>query len=392
MNPTDENETETNIRGGLRSASGAAQWINCPNSFKFQKDFPEEPTQIWAKDGTAIADALERDTVEELEEDLRPIAEQLQEMEQNALAAWRARYGIEGEIKPWREIRYWMRDANMNPIVSGQIDKGYYDPHTRQLLIIDDKTGYLDPDSAERNYQLLCQASCIYEDHKFVGVTMAIAHVRLRKNYDDAFYTDTQIIAARAMIENSIIRGEDPFAPRYPGDWCRYCNAKSGCKEAHAWLLVDTLTWNHAPCGMCGSHFSCVNEDKAAVTVHTGPLTNKHAAGIFQKISVGGKIWDAIKTRLKALSEDELTELGLVLRPAGETRKIIDKDRARKLLLPHLTEVEFDNACVANLGLLELAVKEQSKLSKKDAKSEVDRLLDPVIDRKPKSPTLKALK
>ena len=390
MSQTDGSPPETDVREGKRSASGAERWMNCPGSFRFEAQFPEEEVQDWTRDGTKIADALEHDTVDELEEDLRPIAEQLQEMEETALLKWKTRHGIEATPEPWREIRFWMRHE-FQPIVSAQIDVGYYDPFTRQLLIIDDKSGFLDPTSAARNFQLMCQAACIYEETEFAGVTVAIAHARFRTNYTEAFYDAGQIVAAREQIRNSIVRGDDAHAPRYPGDWCRYCRAKAHCREAHAWLLVDLITFNDAPCGQCGTHFSLI-QGNAEIPVSVGALSDEAAAVVLGKIGIGGKLWDAIKARLKALTNEQLQQLGLERVPNGETRTITNRDRAKELLLPYLTEVEFDAACPPNLGMIEKAVQTHAGLKAKESKAAVNRVLDPVIDRKPKSPTLKVIK
>lgn len=398
MTQTEGNDTATDVRGGKRSASGAERWINCPGSFSFEAQFPKEQAQVWTHEGTDIATAMETgDTShlhdkydEDVAQSLEEIAASLKAMEDKALFEWRARHGIEADVERWSEVRFWMRKG-LTPVVSAQIDVGYYDPFSKQILIIDDKSGYLEPTSAALNFQLLTQAACVYEDHQFHGATVAIAHARIRSNYTEAYYTAEQIVAAREMINNAIVNGDNPNAPRYPGEWCRYCNAKPGCKEAHAWLLLDLVVQHTAPCGMCGSHFAVLNS-KESIEVNVAKLTLEQMAAVFKKISIGEKLWGAIKTVLKTLTDEDLLELGLKRVPTGETRTITDKEKAKELLLPILSSDQFDKALKASVGDIEKAVKQATGWTAKDSVAEVNRLLDPVLDRKPKSPTIKALK
>jgi hypothetical protein len=400
MNQTDGNETATDIRGGKRSASGAERWINCPGSFLMEKKFPEEQAQEWTNQGTDIAEAMETGDTnhlfskydEAVADELATIAEQLQAMELKALDEWKTRHGIEATPERWAEIRYWMRDrGGITPIVSAQIDVGYYDPFTKQILIIDDKSGFLDPTTAALNFQLLTQMCCISEDIELNGATVAIAHARIRARYSEAYYEPEQIISGREMIHNAVIAGNDPHAPRYPGEWCRYCKAKSGCKEAQAWLLIDLIVMHAQPCGQCGSHFALLNS-KEGIQVATSELGLEHLAAIFKKISIGTKLWDAVKARLKQCSDDELLELGLKRVGTGQTRTITSKEKAKELLLSILSSKEFDDACKVSVGDLEKAVKVATGWPLKQAQGEVNRILDPVIERKDKSPTIKALK
>lgn len=319
------------------------------------------------------------------DEDLRSIVEQLEAMEAKALEMWKDRFQIQAEPEVLREKRFWMRKG-LKPICSAQLDVGYFDPFSRQALIIDDKSGFLNPTSAAFNFQLLVQACCMQEDYDLAGATVAIAHARLRSRYTEAYYSREQIDAGRSLINTAIINGDNPAAPRYPGDWCLYCRAKPHCREAHAWLMMDLLDAPQLDAK------EKVKEFQVRMDEHTGGLDLDHAVSIWKKISVGNKLWDSIIKRLKSLTIEELHELGLDLKDTGETRKITDRDEAIKLMINYMSRVEFDACSVPNLGMLEAMYKSNHGGTAKAAKAAVDELLNNVIERTPKAKSLKLLK
>lgn len=312
----------TDPREGKPSASMFHRIVFCPGSRTAEEDQPEEETQEWTEDGSAIAKARETGITKHLTEDQREVYDQLVEQEGRLVGDWLSQLGLTlftPEVV--RERRYWIHDdeTGLEHQVSAQVDAVHLVPP--YALVIDDKSGWLPVTPAERNWQLKVQAVALKEAHpELIHVRVAISQFRLGGRIDPCDYNTEALSFARREVLYHNEQSKDPMAYRNPGPWCDHCRAKAGCPAAQSFA---SLTQYALPVPAEGKP-----DPKAMVA----RLSDEQVSRIVESKTLIEKILGAAKSRLEALPETRLNELGWILKPGAQVQQVKDHEGAAAVL------------------------------------------------------------
>lgn len=362
-------------RLGRPSASSADIFYNCPGSTNLQATIPKNDAiddSPERQQGTEIAEALETDDFQGLDEDGKRIADKLKEMTDTALAEFERFVGTK-VTKIGREERFWIRDRNtLEQLVSAKLD--WYAVQLPFACVVDHKTGYIPVTPASRNIQCRIQALCLFHEYpELVSIKVATAQYRFTGKFDAVDYTASDLARAEQELLFNLWRAKEPTAPRVPGSHCRYCRAKGICPEAGAYALL--------PASLVPS---VTDKDVPALV---SQLTIEQLAAIRQRKSLIEKIISSVDARLRGLPPEELTKVGMYLAKPGEVRSVIHVQGAFDILREQglMDEREFSVCCDVVLGRVEEALVEKvtkkTGCTQKEAKAYLDKLLDPVLKR-----------
>jgi hypothetical protein len=285
-------------RAGLPSASGMEQVANCPDSRRMQSLCPPEAPQEVTLQGTLIALARETGDDSFLSFTESDIVERLKAQEEQMVADWVKEYGVE-PVEVQREVRFWVRDQHtLEPMASAKPDVVFLNAFEDAALIIDDKSGFLDPTPAPSNWQLRTQAVALWHEYpRLTRVRVAWSRARLGQRSSHADYTREDLVVSQREIARAVWNSLQPDASRHSGKWCKYCRAKAVCHEAHAYAMV--------PLAQLG-----VPTTKGAIEQRVALLPPSALAAIKRKATLITAILDAVTANLKALPPETLDELG----------------------------------------------------------------------------------
>lgn len=376
----------TDERENLPSASGIPRLVHCAGSRQAEVLFPgEEQTEV-ATSGTAIHAALETGLDENLAVSEKDVAENMRKIEEQAILAWKQSIGADGVPSIHREQRLWIRDRKtLKLIASAKPDVVAVDGV--HALALDFKSGFLDTESADANWQLKTQALAVWHEYPEVThVRVGIIQHRFGSKYDPCDYTLEDLKQAEAELKFYLHLAAQAGAPRVPGKHCRYCRARGACPEANAMALIPNI--------------SVPVTDKKQVFDRVSLLNVNQLAAIRERKTLIEAILDAVDSRMKQLPAEELATVGLELKPNSPMRTLPDIQKVYELLKrENLLEddAEFRTLCKVSIGAIEeLTIPRiQKKLgggSVKDADAELVKLLAPIVVPSPKSPSLKPIK
>lgn len=376
-------------RQGLPSASGAPRIVHCAGSVAAEALCPgDEQTEV-ALQGTVIHLALETGKEEGLEVNAGDVVQNLKKIEIDAIEAWQKEFGIE-DYKLIREERFWIRDANLDMVMSAKPDAtaiGKGRDGRTYALVLDFKSGFLDTEPATQNWQVKTQAVAVRHEFPDVDVIRAaIIQHRFGSKYDPVDFEWADIDQTWAELKFYLHLSKQPDAPRVPGSWCRYCRARGACPQAGAVALLPQVA---IP----------ANEEEDAVAMVA--LLNVHQLeSIRSRKPLIVAILDAVNDRMKQLPAEELALVGLQLVPSNPTRTLPNVQAVYELLVREKLlddDAEFRALCKIGVGDLEelIVPRVQKKFNLstiKDSKVEAGKLLAPVVVPSPRSPTLKPIK
>jgi hypothetical protein len=373
-------------RRGLPSASGMDRVYNCPGSRALEKDAPKEAPTDEALEGTEIAEALETANDEGLDEQGRAIAKRLADMEAKAIDDWCA----EKQLPPsatvlHREERFWIYDRRtLNPISSAKPD--VVATNHKAALTINHKTGYIEVPHARTNIQSRIEALSVWHsfDGEITDVRAAIAQFRFRGKFSATDYDLNFLNMAERELELGLWRSENSDAPRVPGFWCKYCRAKGFCPEARALTMLPAVRM---------PSLEVAKKDIAAQVAQWDLPT---LAFLRHKKSFIENILEAVSTRLRTFSPDELATVGLQLVGSEGVRSLPDIQALwGELYKVGVTEDEFRSICKAPYGaaqtLLMDKLNKDKKLTDTEAKKLADEVLAPAVKMAPRAAQLKSL-
>lgn len=220
----------TDIRQGWTSASNAEADLLCPGRHLAQKGIPEPPQSEDAESGTRIhawlANFVDGEMVN-LSADEMEIAQACQRRFIEIVSEWS--FGSGHEI--FKEERLWCSVKEYRH--SGQPDVVLI--QGAHALILDYKTGrseVLEPNTNQQLRDLVALASM-----RWVVENITVAIVQpFAKPQPPCVYDQRDIAQAMKEMRHRVAQSNNPLSPRIAGEkQCRYCRAKSACKEYAAW-------------------------------------------------------------------------------------------------------------------------------------------------------------
>lgn len=381
--------SEQDPRRGLPSASGGERWFNCSGSFALEAQAPEDAPTDEAIQGDEIHEAKESEDFSELDEEGRTIAEQLTAQENKAVDHWRQETGETGTPKIFvlREERLWIKDRETKQLAcSAQLDVLYLG--SKSALTQDYKTGYLRVTPAYRNIQARIQAVSVWHEYpRIEHVRAGISAYRFRGYWDPVDYRLPELQQSEREIFFKLWLTQQPEAARVPGPWCKYCRAKGFCPEAAAYSMLPMVP------------FGPEKHKKSDAVAAVYQLSLQQLAFIRERKAVIQNILDATDERMKTFPPEELASVGWQLAPGGNMRLVPNIQAVWALIHQTglMTLEDFQRECVkAFAGKIEEAlvarIVAKEGGTKTDAKAKAAKIIEPAVEPKPKSPTLKPLK
>lgn len=368
---------ENDERAGLGSASSAERDVNCPGWRNLTRGLPSEAGSAVAASGTAIHKAWETGDDSALDEDEADIAAALKRVEDVESARWMQENSLDAVPAVLREERLWIRNRQtLEPLYSAQVDVAYVAKHN--ALIIDGKTGFKDATPSEINWQLRVQAIALWQEYPDLKrIRVAIAQGRFRPKFDPTDYELSDLLNAERDLLFHIWRTKQPDAPRVAGTWCRYCQGKAYCHEAATWAMVVAAQTREA-----------VPTDKATAVLYASRLTPPQLAQIHARKTIIEAVLDAVNNRLKAMTDEQLAEIGLAKKPGAKKKEITDQAKARELLKAALTDEQINAASSISRSKAAEILHALTKCTKKEAGAQIDTILAPVLEEKQNSPSV----
>lgn len=384
------NQPDDDGRDGLPSASAMERRACCPGSKAAEAAYPQVGESAIADQGSRIHRARETGVVTGLSDEEIQIVQGLQEIEDEAVKKWRHDIGAPSDevIPPVKEERLWVRKRDtLQPLASAKIDR--YWRWRVWALVIDDKSGFLPATPSPRNWQLRTAAlSLKSEIPELAGIRVAISQKRFRSRYDACDYDAYDLAHAETELLHVLWRCDQPDAGRYPGSWCRYCSAKARCPQfaAYSMLPVVKLNPEYDP-KLRGQSL------KTEIATRVSLLSNEDLAFLYDKRHIMAGIQEAVKDRLRQLSELELNQVGLALEQSASVREVTDLDGAFNILMRSglMSVDEFHACCSLTLGKVEELMKkrlmETRKLdNQKDALEVLRKMLSPTFTMQLRQP------
>jgi hypothetical protein len=324
-----------------------------------------------AESGTDIHRARAGEEVE-LNDSQEDMKQTLQRIEFNTVEAL-----YPGLMLYSRERRMWLR-RGLKPIFSGKYDAAYADSRLECVAIFDDKSGRLEVDAAERNYQMRDLAALWHFEHLGTQqLDVIISQPLITHEPSIARYHFAELEEAHALLLENLTQIADPDAPRTPGHHCRHCAARAHCEEAKSYSIS-------AP------HVLVAAIERGDVVL---PLGEK-GRSVLESIDVGYKIldklWDAYEAAVVA---DPAAIPGWIMQEGSQRREITDYKKARALLINEggIPVEEIDATSTFKLTEIEKAFCNRAGMIQAKAKRKFNDLLESVLKRKQDKASLKPI-
>lgn len=302
------NTPEKDERLGKWSASSALRIHKCPASVGFVGNLPEAQRIKSSGDvtasGTRIHEGWENGEDEGLDMTESQILTAIKEMEGKALSEWIKSLPAIGEVTEYREERFWILDeATLEPITSAQVDVAYV--CGKSALIIDGKTGYKSVTPANINRQMMVQAVSLFMDSGVENIRVAIAAHRWKSVLTQADYNLEALQKAHASIIFDDWRTKQSDAEFSAGTWCEYCPGRGACKHFAVYSMLPSV-------------MAQVSKTKrGAIVASADHLTLEDLAFVERRRGLGEKFYDAVKSRLKLMTAEDLASIGFELKPGN---------------------------------------------------------------------------
>ncbi len=339
--------TESDPRQGLPSASSLHRLVNCPGSYRAERDAiargmtpPDDSDD--AASGTRIHRWLETESDEDwqaLSYSEQQTAARCQSQAQWLLSDFAKRHG--NLIWGSRERRFAINAFGVVFDAAGalpRIGTGQADLTALagdHLLVIDYKTGRGDITPADANDQLRGLA-VLFNHLNLESVEVAIVAPMAGQPTVAVFDRDA-LKAAKAWLVQTWLQAPDATETA-AGAWCQYCPARLACGTyaAHNAATLAPLTRDGLPPDKVKEAlFARAYEADTATLAEMGERVRMLEWG-------AAAIKAAIRRRLEegGLAADELRDAGWELVESNGNREILDPNQAAILLAPLLAGAE----------------------------------------------------
>ena len=321
--------------------------------------------------GTKLHTAWETDNTDELTDEQSEIYAAGRSLRLELLDQWMTDFGIREYVECPRELRLWLNDpVTCNPVSSAQLDTHFHDggPH---LLVSDYKSLWctnLAP--SYRSWQLRLQAVLAWREYD------GVQHVRvgfvkaMKGRTEHTDYTLADLQQAEDSIRFHLYEASRPDAQRTPGLHCRWCKAKPFCKEASAWaMLPSVINGNVVP--------------SDAVDAMVESMPENDLVLVWSKAAVIEKVLEAVKRRLKNMTDAQLNSLGLRKTPGRKLDPIVRTKEAFDFFLSQqIDEAELWTALTFGKGELQKAIQRSTGWRGDATKGYLKQVLEPFIEKK----------
>lgn len=375
-------------RLGKVSASRLEILALCPGSEQLRRTLPPEALHWedeYTEDGKIIHEAYETGRTLKLSPEQLEIYERGMATDRRLVSQWLADFGLREYSELPREVRLWLHDpSNMKPLTSAQLDNHLLAYKGRKVvvagnpsvivdryaLVIDLKSLWcsnLTP--AERNWQGKLQAVLAAYEHDASHVRMCF-NKALFGSADLVDYDSTALGYARQSIFQAIWESEQPGAQLRPGRWCTHCPCKAYCTEAVAYAQLPGMTT-----GLANTSGQIIEPWEL---VRAMPV--EHLAPVWRKKGIVDKIFKAIKARLEALTDEEVSAIGL-RRTAGRANDKLKsvKDAFERFRVKGYTDEELFGCMTFVKGEAVEMVQEHLTCSKKKATEHWEMILGDLL-------------
>jgi len=377
----------------LSSASSFGMDALCAGRQQMLARLPDdyaEPEDEVATRGTRLHKAWELDSAADLDEEDVEIFNTGKKHGLQLLEQWKSDKQLKVYQEGPREERYFLNDpATLRPIASARLDIHWFGETAegqKHVLIDERKSLYcsnLPP--SEQAWQGRLQVVLMSIEYECEHVRFAFNKPMLRQT-DVCDYGPDDITHALAAIYHHIWMSKQPDAQRQSGIHCRYCAAKSFCPEAAAFAMLPTST------AFLGGHSAV--PAKAEIIAAVNSLSHHDLVRVWTASTVVDKIQEAVKTRLKSFTDEELAALGLEKGKAQVMRNISNVEAAFKYLRDHtnipesalFTAMKFSNTD------LDMVLKREVGMSTEGAAEYRKTQLSAWTDEVPKDRPLKRIK
>jgi CRISPR/Cas system-associated exonuclease Cas4 (RecB family) len=292
----------------------------------------------------------------------------------DAITASRIMYGeaelvqqhdFEGAEVEW-EQRFWDVDDEMNHIWSSQVDTLHWQKERRRLLITDNKTGWARPMPIEANWQMKSQAALLgVEYYDAEEVVAALIHPHHPDSLSEvAIYTRDELESNLTTVRHMVNAIQQPEQPRTVGGvQCQYCSAKRICPEyqAHVAKMEQDIADEIEDRGF------------TAIIRRTPKQRGEHVHHLKQ---LAKHIEILVDQYTQLAVKDQTAIAGWTLRRKMQ-RIITDEVEAMSLVKNEFGADALYDATKFSIASLEENL--SKKMSKKEAKAAVERLLSPVL-------------
>lgn len=377
----------TDPRKSLPSASAIARISACPGSFAAERGLPDAPTAE-SESGTRIHEYLAgRAPAESLSHTELDIAESCESIALKLLLDWRARIGATDldETIVWRDNkRLWLVEKGQERC-SGLADVIWtvtVQAGTSHALVLDYKTGPVNPGDADANLQLRTLAVLVDEHfgHDITTIDVALVQPLVTHTPSVCQYDRLALGKSRCQLMAALDAANEPDAPRVAGDHCKLCRAVATCPKTAS--EVETM---------------------ASLTIHESGLTvsDQEMAKLRDRCGLAKKMIAAIEAEAfrRAQADPETwRQLGYEIREGSGRRSVEDvatvSERLNNLGVPW---ADITAACSINLGDIEALARGVAKdpdgkpLKGAALKAKVNDLLAGCVTIKTAKPSLRRI-
>jgi hypothetical protein len=359
----------------LRASSGY-QYLLCPGSKRMQEGLPEIQTTESVQ-GTRLHaykanPEWRRELLVQSEQDLLRLADRLERQIFETI-------GLQGDYNEFREIKLTDDDG----LISGHPDLLRIYVGHEVSVIIDHKFGWTPVVPADTNLQLRIYA--ILAPTPTVYVAISQPRLPFADRITIAKYTEETKAAARSQIAEILRRTEEADAVLVAGEeQCRYCLARAVCPA-----LRDAVTKQLVV-------FQDVTEQDLSkrkmldiVEARLAQASDTQLGGLLSACALARLVYEPLSEEVRRRIAAGKME-GYMLGKETEAREITNPRKAAALLVLHrmLSRDQIWDRAELSITGIEEEYRKEAGLSAKDARADVNKALEDVIEKAPRRPRI----
>ena len=244
------------------------------------------------------------------------------------------------------EHRFWYHQG-IKPLFSGQPDLVAIKDD--RALILNYKTGRLEAEESADNLQLRTEVVLLKKYRPTLSnIRAAIVEPFVSWESQVAEYSEKTFVQAEGEILEIVLNSHWRKDERQAGPWCKYCPARSHCREAIQY--VESLPM--------------IKTENAVAELPRG----EPGTQFWERIKVAKKLIEAWETAYTAILEQEPEALpGYILPAQGRERRFVPQPaRFKDAFAEYLTAEEIDGCATYHLTKLEELLGLKMKISGKE--------------------------